>query len=87
MKSMNKINDNELEQVSGGTLTQDEALARALDHAGLSRDQLDYVKHAEMDWEHGTKVWEIKFYQGGMEYEYDVNAETGAIMKFEKDWD
>ena len=40
-----------------------------------------------MDWERGTKVWEIKFFQGGMEYEYDINAETGAIMKFERDWD
>ena len=35
----------------------------------------------------GRKVYEIKFYQGGLEYEYDVDAETGNILKFEKDYD
>lgn len=30
-----------MEQVSGGTLTKDEALAKALDHANLEKD-LDY---------------------------------------------
>lgn len=81
----NKINDEMLENVSGGTLTQEQALAQALKHAGLQ--QADQVSKIEMDWERGTKVWEIKFFQGGMEYEYDIDAETGAIMKFEKDWD
>ena len=40
-----------------------------------------------MDYEHGRKVWEIKFCQGGLEYEYDIDAETGSVLKFEKDWD
>ena len=53
----------------------------------LKKDQLDCVKKAEMDYEHGRKVWEIKFYQGGMEYEYDIDAESGSVLKFEKDWD
>lgn len=87
MSEINKLNDNELEKVAGGTLTQDEALGKALEHAQLKRDQLDFVKKAEMDYEHGRKVWEIKFYQGGFEYEYNIDAENGKILKFEKDWD
>ncbi len=87
MSEINKLNDNELEKVAGGTLTQDEALGKALEHAQLRRDQLDFVKKAEMDYEHGRKVWEIKFYQGGLEYEYDIDAENGKILKFERDWD
>ena len=87
MSEINKLNDNELEKVAGGTLTQDEALGKALEHAQLSRDQLDFVKKAEMDYEHGRKVWEIKFYQGGFEYEYNIDAENGKVLKFEKDWD
>ena len=39
------------------------------------------------DYEHGRTVYEINFYQGGFEYDYDVDAETGAILKFEKDFD
>ena len=87
MANPEKISDQMLENVAGGTLTQDEALARALAHANLRRDQLDFVKHVELDYEHGRKVYEIKFYQGGMEYEYDVDAENGAILKFERDYD
>lgn len=87
MATLNKLNDTELEQVAGGTLTQDEALAKALEHAQLKKNQLDFVKKIEMDYEHGRKVWEIKFYQGGMEFEYDIDAETGSVLKFEKDWD
>ncbi len=87
MANPEKISDEMLENVAGGTLTQDEALARALQHANLRRDQLDFVKHVELDYEHGRRVYEIKFYQGGMEYEYDVDAENGAILKFERDYD
>ena len=87
MTDINKLNDTELEQVAGGTLTQDEALAKALEHAQLSRDQVDFVKKVEMDYEHGRKVWEIKFYQGNFEFEYNIDAESGSVLKFEKDWD
>lgn len=87
MTNINKLNDTDLEKIAGGTLTQDEALAKALEHAQLKREQLDFVKHAEMDYEHGRKVWEIKFYQGGLEYEYNIDAESGSVLKFEKDWD
>ena len=87
MTDINKLNDTELEQVAGGTLTQDEALAKALEHAQISRDQVDFVKKVEMDYEHGRKVWEVTFYQGNFEFDYNIDAENGSILKFEKDWD
>lgn len=87
MDNINKLNDTQLEKVAGGTLTQDEALAKALEHARLRKDQIDFVKKAEMDYDHGRKVWELKFFQGNLEFEYDIDAETGSVLKFEKDWD
>ena len=65
MNNINKLNDNELENVAGGTLTQDEALAKALEHAQLKKEQLDFLKRVELDYDHGRKVYEINFYQGG----------------------
>ena len=54
----------------------------------VRRRQKQYKENGiEMDFEHGRKVYEIKFYQGGFEYEYDVDAETGSILKFERDYD
>lgn len=83
---MNKLNDQDLEKVAGG-ITQDEALAAALKHVGLTRDQLDFVKKLELDWEHGRQIYEIEFYKGGFEYEFNIDAATGGILKCKKDWD
>ena len=86
MKGINKVNDQDMEKVVGG-ISQDEALEAALKHAGLTRDQLDFVKRIEPDWEHGRQIYEISFYKGGFEYEFEVDATNGSILKFEKDWD
>ena len=87
MNTINKLNDKELEKVAGGMLTQDEALAKALEHASLKKDQIEFLKRIEMDYERGRKVYEIRFFQGGFEFEYDIDAETGEVLKFEKDFD
>ena len=87
MADMKKISDEMMENVVGGTLTQDEALAKALQHVNLKKDQVDLVKKVELDYEHGRKVYEVEFYKGGVEYEFDIDAETGAILDFEKDRD
>lgn len=59
---------------------------KVMEHAKLSRDQLSFKK-VELDREHGRMVYEIKFYQGGFEFEYDIDAETGDILKWEKEFD
>jgi uncharacterized membrane protein YkoI len=87
MEDINKLNDEVLEDVSGGVLTQEEALASALTHAKLKKGDLDFVKKVEMDFEHGRRIYEIEFYKDGFEYEYDIDAVTGKVLKFKKDWD
>ncbi|MBQ1424156.1 MAG: PepSY domain-containing protein [Lachnospiraceae bacterium] len=87
MTNPEKLSDEMMENVAGGTLTQDQALAQALAAANLRRDQIDFIKKVELDYEHGRKVYEIKFYQGGMEYEFDIDAENGSVLKYEKDYD
>ena len=81
--------DNEqiAENVVGGMLTEEEALEKALKHVELKKDQLDLVKKVELDYEDGRKVYEVEFIKGGVEYEFDVDAKTGAILDFEKDLD
>ena len=86
MKDFEKITDEKMEDVVGG-VSRDEALDAALKHAGFKKDEVDFVKKVEMDWEHGRKIYEICFYKGGFEYEYDIDAVTGRVLKFEKDWD
>lgn len=39
----------------------------------------------KIDYEKGIQVYEIEFYHGVTEYDYDINATTGAIVKKEID--
>ena len=87
MASSEKLNDEVLDKVAGGTLTKDEALEKALVDAGVDRDQVDFVKRTELDYEHGRKIYEVEFVKDGVEYEYDIDAETGRVMKRDRDYD
>ena len=58
----------------------------ALNHAGLSENEA-YDMEIELDDEDGTLVYEVAFKSGGMEYSYEINAATGAILKHETEID
>lgn len=64
----------------------DRAKAIALDHAGLSADQVSFT-HVRMDREHGSMIYEIEFRQGWTEYEYEIDAATGRILEYEHERD
>lgn len=69
---------------AGGILSQDEAMAIALDHAGISQADALGLR-VKLEWDDGIQVYEVEFRSGGMEYEYNVLASDGAIL--ESDWD
>ena len=52
----------------------------AFAHAGLSASEVS-MGEVDFDYEDGRMVYELEFYAGGREYEYDVDASTGAIVK------
>ena len=58
----------------------------ALNHAGLSENEA-YDMEIELDDEDGTLVYEVAFKSGGIEYSYEINAATGAILKHETEID
>ena len=56
----------------------------ALSHAGLSQGSVSFVK-AELDHEDGVKVYDIEFYSGNVEYDYEINAASGVIISVDRD--
>ena len=62
------------------------AKAIALNHAGVSESKV-YDMEIELDEEDGMLVYEVEFKSGGMEYSYEINAATGAIVKQETEPD
>jgi len=72
--------------IQGALITEDQAYNIALQHAGAAPDQV-WRKKVRLDYEHGRRVYEIDFKAGYFEYEYEVDAETGSILKAESDYD
>ena len=69
-----------------GDIGHAKAKAIALNHAGVSESKT-YDMEIELDEEDGMLVYEVEFKSGGMEYSYEINAATGAIVKQEAEPD
>ena len=57
-----------------------------LNHAGVSENEA-YDMEIELDDEDGTLVYEVEFKSGNMEYDYEIDAASGAILKHEAEID
>lgn len=52
----------------------------ALEAAGLTRDQVRFDR-TELDRERGVQVWEVEFRCENTEYDFEIDAYTGEILK------
>ena len=68
------------------TITKEQARDIALRHANVTADDVRFLK-SEIDHENGKWVYEVSFRIGNIEYEYDILADSGKIVKSEKDFD
>ena len=71
---------------TSGFVTEDRAKEVSLSRAELSASDVARVK-AELDFDDGVWKYEVEFRHGGFEYDVDVNAENGSVLKFEKEYD
>ena len=69
---------------TSGDIGVEKAKEIAMSHAGVSAGSVSFVK-AKLDYEDGVKVYDIEFYSGNVEYDYEINAVTGAIVSFDQD--
>lgn len=71
---------------SGSTnyIGEDAALSAALTHAGLSSSDISGQK-VEFDFDDGSAIYEIEFRSGRYEYEYEIDAVSGQVIKSEMD--
>ncbi|MBP3692579.1 MAG: PepSY domain-containing protein [Clostridia bacterium] len=67
-------------------ITVDKAKEIALQHAGVSSADAKFLK-AEYDFDDGVACYDVEFKAGGYEYDYEINAQNGNIIKSEKEID
>ena len=67
---------------AAGRLTKDEAKQIALDKAGVTAAEATFTK-AKLDYDDGREEYEFEFFANGKEFDVDVDANTGRVVKFD----
>lgn len=67
-----------------GRISEEAAWQIALEHAGLTRDQVTGSR-IEFEYDDGRPEYKVEFYHDRTEYEYEIHAETGKILSYERD--
>ncbi len=62
-------------------ITEEQAKKIVFDHSGIDASKAEKIK-IELDRDDGVNKYEVEFYVDGVEYEYDINAATGSVIKY-----
>ena len=78
--AQNNINNNN----TNAKITSDKAKEIALNHANLSENQVTFIK-SNIDYDDGMKAYDVEFYHNNQEYDYKIDANSGAIVEYDLD--
>ena len=67
-----------------GELTQEQAQQIALDYLGIALEDAQRLR-IQYEIDDGIPQYDVEFYQGDWEYEFEIHAKTGKILSFDKD--
>lgn len=67
-------------------ITADKAKEIALSHAEITASDAAFIK-AELDYDDGRLIYDIEFVAKNIEYEYEIDADSGKIIDFDKEID
>lgn len=65
-------------------ITETQAKEAALKHAGLAESDVTFLT-ARLDTDDKRAEYDVEFYSGKMEYDYEIDALTGKVRSFDKD--
>ena len=65
-------------------ITEAQAKDIALKHAGVSAQQANFTK-MKLDREFGRSEYELEFFVGNVEYDYEIDAADGTVRKFSRE--
>lgn len=72
-------------QAAATAVTEEQARETALSHAGLTADQVTFVR-SKLDRDDGRLMYDVEFYTSGYkEYDYEIDASTGEILSYDYD--
>lgn len=80
-----QINTESNNNTESSPISEEQAKEAALTHAGLTSDQITFVK-VGIDRDNGKEKYEVEFYTNGRnEYDYEIDLYTGEILDYDYD--
>lgn len=65
-------------------ITAEAAQQAAFAHAGVAVSNAKVVR-VKLDWDNGRAEYEVEFYVGNTEYDYEIDAVSGQVLKFDSE--
>ena len=65
-------------------ITEAQAKEIALKHAGVTAQQANFTK-MKLDRDFGRTEYELEFFVGNVEYDYEIDAADGTVRKFSRE--
>lgn len=71
-------------ETAPGSISMETAKSIAMKDAGISGESVSYSS-AKLGWDDGRQVYDVDFFSVGIEYEYEILASDGTILKKKQD--
>lgn len=78
------FNNGQQQTTTTGDIGAEKAKEVALQHAGLKASDVTFIKSV-LDYDDGRKVYDVEFYSGNKEYDYEIDAQSGKVVSFDYD--
>ena len=65
-------------------LTREQAEQIALEYLGFALDQVNRLR-SEFEIDEGIALYDIQFFQGDWEYEFEISAEDGRLLSYDRE--
>ena len=75
---------NRSQQTTASYIGEAKAKDIALKHAGVDETQVSWI-FVKQDYEHGQMEYDVEFFSGNKEYDYEIDAVSGTILSFDSD--
>lgn len=80
----NEAGSGQGQSTTSNDIGEEQARATAVEHAGLTADDVTFIK-VQMDRDDGRTVYDVEFYYNNTEYDYEIDASSGEIVSYDQD--
>lgn len=76
---VDEVDDGNIDVENNNIISSEKVKMIALEDAGLKESEVT-LSRIRYEWDDGIQIYDVEFYCGGLEYEYEIDAKSGKIL-------